>query len=125
VGEIAERRASLRILEVHDIFGALLPIGDLLGIEYLSRGRFAVTSPFDFLVGTEHTFAFCLPAGHRIRLNAVTTHSNRLGDDALYRVGFSFVATIPNDDLALAVLADVAKTCLPRPLKIVRRRATV
>jgi len=125
VGEIAERRASLRILEVHDIFGALLPIGEPLCIENLSRGGFAVTSPFDFLAGTEHTFAFCLPGGHRIRLNAVTMHSERLSDDALYRVGFSFVAATPKDDLALTVLADVAKMCLPRPLKIVRRQTTV
>jgi hypothetical protein len=121
VDHVSDRRGSLRITEVRDIFGALLPIGEPLVLEDLSHGGFAVTSPFDFLSGTEHTFAFCMPGGHHICLNAVTVHSERCAvDEAIYRVGFSFVTARSNDDLAIAVLADVAKTLRPSPTR--RRR---
>ena len=68
-----------------------------------------MTAPFDFLPGTQHTFAFCLPGGHLLWLNAETVHSERIGPDAVYHVGFSFLLNTSEDSLTLAVLVDVAK----------------
>ncbi len=116
--ETFDRRATLRITEVRDIFGALLPLGEPLVIHDLSRGGFAVTSPFAFLPGTEHTFAFNLPGAHEVHLSASTVHCERaegLMGEASYSVGFAFVPGRPTDDLAVAVLADVARAFLPRP----------
>ena len=114
----AERRASLRILEVRDVFGALLPLGEPLIIRDLSAGGFAIDTPFEFLTSTDHNFAFCLPGGHVIRLNAMTIHCERIseaGSEALYRAGFSFLPAHAIDDVLIAVLADAARTCLLRP----------
>ena len=119
-----ERRASLRIVEVRDVFGALLPLGEPLVIQDLSAGGFAVDAPFEFLANTDHNFAFCLPGGHVIRLNAMTIHCERLSDaamEALYRAGFSFLPAHAIDDVLIAVLADAARTCLLRPSSRTRR----
>jgi len=116
-GEQLERRASVRITEVRDIFGALLPLGEPLVIHDLSRGGFGVISPFEFLPDTEHRFAFVLPGGHWVRVNASTTHCERIEDvrgDARYSAGFSFSSASPIDELAIDVLADTAKTYLTR-----------
>ena len=116
-----DRRASLRITEVRDLFGALMPIGEPIDLLNLSRGGFALLSPFEFLVGNEHTFVFCLPAGHRIGVNGLTVHCDRAGADAIYRVGFSFVPATRKDELAITILADVAKIYVT-PKRIARRR---
>ena len=102
---------------MRDIYGALLPLGDPLVIEDLGRGGFAVQSPFEFLPDTEHTFGFGLPGGQRIQLQAVTVHCDRVDDSgggARYRAGFMFSLVEPTDDLLVAVLADAAKSSVPR-----------
>ena len=107
----------MRITEVRDIFGTLLPLGEPLVIHGLSRGGFGVISPFEFLPDTEHRFAFVLPSGHWVRVNASTTHCERIEDisgDARYCAGFSFSSASPKDELAIDVLADTAKTYLTR-----------
>ena len=116
-GEQLERRASVRITEVRDVFGTLLPLGEPLVIHDLSRGGFAIISPFEFLPDTEHRFAFVLSSGHWVRVNASTTHCERIediGGDARYCAGFSFSSASPIDELAIDVLADTAKTYLTR-----------
>ena len=123
-----ERRSSLRITEVRDVFGALLPLGEPLLIQDVGTGGFAVDTPFEFLTGTEHSFAFCLPGGHRVRLNATTVHCDRISDegsDALYRAGFSFVHAHTTDDLLIAVLVDAARSGQPTPSTATRRRQPV
>ena len=107
----------MRITEVRDIFGTLLPLGEPLVIHDLSRGGFGVISPFEFLPDTEHRFAFVLPSGHWVRVNARTTHCERIEDssgDARYCAGFSFSSASPQDELAIDVLADTAKTYFTR-----------
>ena len=117
MGGHLERRASVRISEVRDISGTLLPLGEPLVIHDLSRGGFGIISPFEFLSDTEHRFAFVLPSGHWVRVNARTTHCERiedLGGHARYCAGFSFSSDSPEDALALDVLSDTAKTYLSR-----------
>ena len=116
-GEQLERRASVRITEVRDTFGTLLPLGEPLVIHDLSRGGFGVISAFEFLPDTEHRFAFVLPSGDWVRVNATSTHCQRIedmGGDARYYAGFSFSSASPSDELAIDVLADTAKTYLTR-----------
>jgi hypothetical protein len=112
-----ERRSSVRIAEVRDVFGALLPLGEPLVIHDLSSGGFAVDTPFEFLTSTQHNFAFWLTGGHLIRLNARTTHCERISDagaEALYRAGFSFLPVHAIDDVLIAVLADAARSLFRR-----------
>ena len=115
----------MRITEVRDVFGTLLPLGEPLVIHDLSRGGFAIISPFEFLPDTEHRFAFVLSSGHWVRVNASTTHCERIediGGDARYCAGFSFSSASPQDELAIDVLADTAKTYLTRSSATVLRR---
>jgi hypothetical protein len=125
VGDQLERRASVRITEVRDVFGTLLPLGEPLVIHDLSRGGFGVISAFEFLPDTEHRFAFVLPNGNWVRVNASTTHCERIEDisgDTRYSAGFSFLSASPNDDLTIDVLADTARTYLPRSSAKASRR---
>ena len=83
----------------------------------LFRSGFGVISAFEFLPDTEHRFAFVLPSGDWVRVNATSTHCERIEDisgDARYCAGFSFSSASPTDELAIDVLADTAKTYLTR-----------
>jgi hypothetical protein len=99
------------VTEVRDVIGELLPLGEPLELLDLGRGGFALESPFEFLTGTEHFFAFTLADGRSgIQLMACTVHCERVPGDsdssARYRAGFSFVQRTPSDGLLIAALAD-------------------
>ena len=115
----------MRITEVRDTFGALLPLGEPLVIHDLSRRGFGIISPFEFLPDTEHRFAFVLPSGAWVRVTASTAHCERIEDvsgNARYCAGFSFVSATPTDELAIDVLADTAKIYLTRSSEKTSRR---